>query len=140
MGDQSQELTFIFDSSAIIAFLWGEEGANVVESLIINPQNICIIHAINLCEVYYDIIRRSDESNAQSIITKLASVITIREDMNSEFWQLAGNYKANLRRISIADCFCMAISQKLGGTIVTSDHHEFDAIVKQGIVTAKFIR
>lgn len=140
MGNQSQELTFIFDSSAIIAFLWAEEGANIVESLIMNPQNTCIIHAVNLCEVYYDIIRRSDELNAQNIITKLASVITIREDMNSEFWQQAGNYKANLRHISLADCFCMAISQKLGGTIVTTDHHEFDAIVKQGIVIVKFIR
>jgi PIN domain nuclease of toxin-antitoxin system len=136
LGNQSQELTFIFDSSAIIAFLWEEEGANIVESLIMNPQNTCIIHAINLCEVYYDIIRRSDELNAQNIITRLASVMIIREDMNNEFWQQAGN----LRHISLADCFCMAISQKLGGTIVTTDHHEFDAIVKQGIVIAKFIR
>lgn len=99
-------MTFVFDSSAIIAFLWGENGADIVESLMVNSQNVCIIHAINLCEV----------------------------------WQLAGSYKAKLKYISIADCFCMAISHQLGGTIITADHYEFDTIAKQGIVDIAFIR
>ena len=31
--------------------------------------------------------------------------------------------------ISLADCFCIALAQSLPADVVTSDHHEFDALV-----------
>lgn len=45
-----------------------------------------------------------------------------------------------LLRISIADCFCIALTQRLNGEVVTCDHHEFDAIVPLNLCPIQFIR
>jgi predicted nucleic acid-binding protein len=43
-------------------------------------------------------------------------------------------------RISLADCFALALAERVGGTLVTSDHHEFDPIVPLAICPILFIR
>ncbi len=59
--------------------------------------------------------------------------------MNRDFAERVGQLKAR-GRISLADCFCIALAQTLSGQVVTTDHHEFDAIVPLGIVPIYFIR
>lgn len=134
-------MNVIFDACALIAFLKFEQGANVVRQILRDNQNICCVHAINLCEVFYDFRRQSGESDAQEAIQGLLSIGLIAyNDMDDLFWQQAGRHKAELRRVSLADCFCIALAQRLGGFIVTADHHEFDAIAERNIVPIKFIR
>ena len=55
-------------------------------------------------------------------------------------WQAAGALKANLRRVSLADCFAIELTRRLHATILTSDHHEFDALVAQSVCDIRFIR
>ncbi len=43
----------MLDASAIIAYLRDEPGADKVEDLLANDDEVCIAHAINLCETYY---------------------------------------------------------------------------------------
>lgn len=62
-----------------------------------------------------------------------------RRDLSRPFWQSIGRLKAR-GRISLADCFGVALAQHLGGEVVTSDHHEFDPLVQLGIVPIRFIR
>ena len=50
-------MTFVLDACAIIAYLRDEEGADVVESVLLG-NNACVAHAVNVCEVYYDCLRR----------------------------------------------------------------------------------
>jgi PIN domain nuclease of toxin-antitoxin system len=50
-------MTVVFDASALIAYLRGERGAGVVESLLTGQGNELYVHALNLCEVYYDFLR-----------------------------------------------------------------------------------
>jgi PIN domain nuclease of toxin-antitoxin system len=45
---------YVLDACAIIAFLKGEAGADVVENALLDRGSQCMAHAINLCEVYYD--------------------------------------------------------------------------------------
>ncbi len=52
----------------------------------------------------------------------------------------AGKYKAELKRISLADCFCITLAKRIGTTVATSDHHEFDKVSTRGIVPVLFIR
>ena len=54
-------MTFVFDACSLIAYLRDEEGADAVEALLLDRYNICLMHAVNLCEVYYDFLRVSDE-------------------------------------------------------------------------------
>jgi len=56
------------------------------------------------------------------------------------FWQTAGALKANLRRVSLADCFAMTLAQAAGGSVLTSDHREFDSISAAGVCRVEFIR
>ena len=68
-----------------------------------------------------------------------ADGIIERRDMSRRFWQRVGILKAR-GRISIADCFAIALAQELSAELVTADHHEFDPLVPLGLVPIRFIR
>jgi predicted nucleic acid-binding protein len=55
-------------------------------------------------------------------------------------WQAAGVLKATHRRVSLADCFAIALANSLGATLLTADHHEFDALATQKVCQVEFIR
>jgi len=55
-------------------------------------------------------------------------------------WRQAGTLKAIHRRVSLADCFAIALAQTLGATLITADHHEFDALLDKAVREIKFIR
>jgi PIN domain nuclease of toxin-antitoxin system len=134
-------MTYVLDGSALIAFLRDEAGADVVEGLLLDANNTCYAHAVNLCEAFYDYYRAGGEGDAQTAIARLLSAsILPRTDMDFTFWQVAGRHKADYRRVSLADCFCIALAQRMSGEVVTSDHGEFDAIAPLGICPIRFIR
>lgn len=133
--------TFVMDANALIAYLSGEAGGDVVESFLMDTENICFAHAVNLCEVYYEYARSGGPDKAAKVIADLIGTgLITREDMDQELWQQAGDYKAEYRRISLADCFCASLADRLNAEVVTSDHHEFDALVNDSICRVKFIR
>ncbi len=135
-----KKVNIIFDACALIAFLNNEPGADIVELLLIDSKNKCFIHAVNLCEVFYEFLRAGDENLAQSVIDGLLLMgITVREDMETDFWKQTGRYKIK-GRISLADCFCISLACRLDGEIITSDHHEFEEIVKRDMAKVRFIR
>lgn len=133
-------MNYIMDSSALIAYLWKESGYTFVKSIITDSNNRCFIHVINFCEVYYDLIRRVGVIKAKQITEKVSNLITVRYDMDEDFWQQAGKYKADIRRVSLADCFCITLTQRMLANVLTADHHEFDKLVDKGIINIKFIR
>jgi len=134
-------MIYILDANAIIATIRKEQGADIVITAIDDPSNSCFIHSVNLCEVFYGFRRDFGESKAQNIIQDILSTgIIPREDMDFNFWQQAGRYKADLRRISLADCFCLALANRLDGTVLTSDHHEFDIVASRNLAQVEFFR
>jgi PIN domain nuclease of toxin-antitoxin system len=135
------EQVLVFDACAVLAFLQQEEGAEVVASLLENVESRRLIHAVNACEVYYDIYRRSGEaaaSQVQRILEK--SGLEIDSSLSSDLWQTAGNLKAVWRQISLADCFALALTVRQQGTLVTSDHHEMDRFAVAKLCPIRFIR
>lgn len=131
----------VMDGSALIAYVRRETGWDVVANLLIDLDNTCYAHGLNLCEVYYDHYRVAGEATAWAEISDLEAVgLIFRTDMDPAFWQQAGRHKALYRRVSIADCFCIALAQRLGGEVVTTDHREFDPLVPLGICPIRFIR
>jgi predicted nucleic acid-binding protein len=130
----------VLDTCAMLAYLIGESGAEVVKAIIENPISPCYAHSVNLCEVYYQIVRKSDETEARLRINGLlADGVIERSDMGRTFWERVGSHKAR-GRISLADCFCIALAREISGQVVTSDHHEFDPLVPLGICPILFIR
>ena len=124
----------------MVAYLEGEPGGAVVAGLLADPNAVCYAHSMNLCEVYYQGIRRNRIPAAKAAMASLyADGVIERRDMSRTFWQRVGEHKAR-GRISLPDCFCISLAQELAGEVVTSDHGEFDALVPLGIVPIKFIR
>ncbi len=131
----------IMDASALTAYLRGEPGEDVVDEIMANASNHCLVHAVNLCEVYYDALRERGQEIAemQMLVLEKAGV-AVRTDMEPEFWRRVGQLKVNPGKISLADCFCLALALETGGTLVTSDHHEFDAVARLSLCPITFIR
>jgi len=132
-------MTFVLDACAIIALLRNEAGAEITDRLLL--EQTCMAHAVNLCEVYYDFLKAENENVAKETINDLEKYgLIFREDMDQEFWQEVGSYKAEIKRVSLADCFAIALANREQAVLVTSDHHEFDYISEQGICQVMFIR
>jgi len=133
--------TLVFDACAVIALLRGEIGAETVASLLDEPKNRCRLHAVNLCEIYYDGIRRGDTTDAARLEELLKkSGFDLETTVPQALWESVGRLKATLRRVSLADCFALAFTLRENGTLITSDHHEFDPIAAAGICPIQFIR
>ena len=137
-------MIYVLDASAMIAYLRGEAGADVVETALIealiNPATQCVAHSINLCEVYDDFYRAGGEPAAKGAIADLeAADVMERADFDQAFWQDAGKLKAR-GGISLDGCFAIALTNRPGGTLLTSDHHEMDPIAAAGICPVTFIR
>lgn len=131
----------VLDACAMIAYLRGEPGADVVADLLSNPEHTCHAHAINLCEVFYDFVRASDLRTARSALGDLSRVgVRSRRDMGRRFWQRVGLLKGTIRRVSLADCFAIALAESLRAPVVTSDHGEFDPLVTRNVCRVVFIR
>ncbi|MGI8910696.1 MAG: type II toxin-antitoxin system VapC family toxin [Rubrobacteraceae bacterium] len=81
-----------------------------------------------------------DEPTANEAIEDLKSSGVIpRGDIDEEFWQEVGRYKDNIRRVSLADCFAIALANRVEGELATSNHGEFDPIAAQNIWRIRFI-
>jgi len=134
-------MNVVLDACAGIAFFKAESGAEVVGDYLMDSNSQCFIHAINACEIYYDFYRDQGQSVAAGIIQELVALgVLIRSDLSQEFWQMVGGYKATIRRISLADCFALALTHSLKGTLLTSDHTEFEPVVDLSICEIQFIR
>jgi len=134
-------MNVVLDACAMIAFLRGEPGAAVVSDHLSDPGNACYAHALNLCEVYYDFVRLSGERTARATLADLRRVgVRPRRDLSERFWRRAGYLKGTIRKVSLADCFAIALADELNAVILTSDHHEFDPLARQGVCRVTFIR
>jgi predicted nucleic acid-binding protein len=130
----------VLDACAMIALLRAEPGENVVWAHLSDPNNLCFAHAVNLCEVYYDFYRDAGESAAESAVADLKSLgVVERNDFDEALWKSAGKLKAG-GKISLADCVAIALTNRVSGTLISSDHHELDAVAAAGICPITFIR
>jgi predicted nucleic acid-binding protein len=133
-------LNYALDASAMVAYLNGEPGDTVVDGLLQGSDASCYAHAVNLCEVYYGYLRSSDERTARQVIADLyATGVNARRDLSEAFWFDVGRLKAR-GKISLADCFSIALARAISGQVVTSDHGEFDPLVPLGTCPIRFIR
>lgn len=134
-------VSYVFDASALIAILRNEPGGAHAAAIIDDPKSTCYVHAINLCEIFYGIRREKGEQYAQVRLSEIRdTALSTREDFDDAFWQEAGRLKSDYKRVSLADCFCAALANRLGAEVVTSDHHEMEALADAQACAVHFIR
>ena len=134
-------MNLVYDSSALVAYLEDEPGADEVEALLAERSNVGFIHAINLCEIFYHVRRKHGEQAAQEAYAAIQRLrLSIREDMDEDFWQSVARIKADSARVSLADCQCVTLANRVNAEMVTSDRHEIEALAKAGVCRVRFIR
>jgi predicted nucleic acid-binding protein len=122
-------MRYVLDACAIISLVKNEDGALIVRQALESENNVCFIHAVNLCEVYYDCLRCYGSDPAEELIAKLIeSGLILRSDMDMEFWKAAGKLKSR-GRISLADCFAVSLAKREDAALLTSDRHEFEPLL-----------
>ncbi len=128
---------FILDSCALIAYLRDEPGADAVAPAIEGKRPY--IHAINLCEVYYDCARAVGRDRALQLLDYARRVVEIDVAMGPDFLIQVGDLKAR-GGIALADCFAAALAMRMEGTILTADHKEFGPLAASGLCRVEFFR
>ncbi len=124
----------------MMALLKGEIGHQVVAQTLANNPGECFAHVFNLSEVYYLFFRMGGSSAGETAIqTLLSAGIIPREDADTDFWKEATSFKGR-HPLALPDAFCLTLARRLSGTVVTTDHAEFDALVPLGYCPILFIR
>jgi PIN domain nuclease of toxin-antitoxin system len=134
-------MIYVLDACAMIAYPGGEPGADVVENALLDAGGQCIAHAINLCELFYVTARKGGDAAAKSAVDDLrAAGVVERGDLDEAFWQEVGSLKASQVKVSLADCCAVVLTNRVGGTLLTSDHHELDPVAAAGLCNITFTR
>ena len=137
---ESLAATHCLDACAVIAYLRNETGAEVLKEMIEAPTTFLAMHVCNLGEVYYDFFRSDGLPAAGTAWTNtLALPLTLRRDADDIFIQRVGIIKVE-ERISFADAFALALSERLNIPLITTDHHEFDTVEQKGHFRFQWLR
>jgi len=136
-------MRYIFDACAIIAFFNNEPGADVVRNLLSDAnEGYCevVMTRYNLLEAYYGFLRDFGAETAESILTLVrVSSIKTTDMLNDDLLRQAGRFKVAYH-ISLADAVVLAQAAIDDAIVVTSDHHELDAVERDGKIKFLWIR
>ncbi len=125
-------VTHCLDACAVIAYLRQEAGAEVLGDLIVQPTTLLAMHVCNLGEVFYDFFREDGLAVAQQAwAMTVALPLLLCRDMDDAFVQRVGVVKVT-ERVSLADAFALTLAERWQIPLLTTDHHEFDAVERKG--------
>ena len=123
----------VLDACALIAAQRGEVGGERVIERLLAAETRTFMHAINVCEVHYDSLRRDPAGSLGTLLDDLERLgIEVEFSLEPGLLERAASLKAYWRRVSLADCVALALAQSKGGRLLTTDHHEFDPLHEAG--------
>ncbi|MFP4186360.1 MAG: PIN domain-containing protein [Thermoplasmata archaeon] len=112
-------MKYLLDTMALLAYFNNEEGANFVEE-ILNEDNEIFISSITLTEIHYIYSRRMDEKTADERVKQLKYNLDLVKIGGDEAIK-AGRYKID--SIPIADALIAACADSIDAAVVTADPH-----------------
>jgi len=130
----------VLDSYALIAFLEGEAGGEIVLALLERAlKNECVLYmsTVNLGEVIYIAERERGLAKAQQVLARIDELPIIVVDAGRQCSLAAAHIKAHWP-ISYADCFAAALCQLMDAALVTGDP-VFVALEAAGAVRVNWI-
>jgi len=133
---------FVLDACALIALVKNEKGASIVADVYKNANNGSMrlyMNRINLLEVYYGFYRDKGKEYALGIMKQVEASSVLISEFDRDILLEAGRLKATYK-FSLADSIVIAQTILLKGSILTSDHHEFDAIEDKENLIFSWIR
>ena len=79
-------------------------------------------------------------ANEATALLEATGVQIVGDETHPDLWKRAAELKSQYRRISLADCFGVALAIELGAPFWTSDRHELTALADAGVAQIHFIR
>ncbi len=122
----------IFDSSALLSYFLGEEGASEVQKLLktaVHEEASLFLSPINLGEMFYIVSRKESPEKAESLVQMLDELFFEMPPVDVETSLLAAKLKGS-HGLGYADAFAAALALRQKGDLVTGDK-EFKAIEKE---------
>ncbi len=113
----------VFDSYALLAFLFDEKGAEAVAKLFeeaADDQLGVFVTAVNWAETQYIIERKAGSKKWKDARTSLLSLPIEIVPADQSLAELAAEIKVT-KRMSLADCFGVALARHLKAQLVTGD-------------------
>jgi predicted nucleic acid-binding protein len=134
---------FVLDSSALLAFLYGERGHAQVQELLMKAalSRVTVrLHRLHLGEVYYVFYRKGGERVAETMLDDVGQLPVVVEDrVSPALMREAGRIKASYR-LSYADAFAVGLARIRKGTLVSADRHEFAPIESAAEIAITWVR
>ncbi len=137
----------VLDSSAMLAYAKGEVGGDLVRDLLFDDERDVPVyaHAVNLAEVFYDVLGTHSATDAESTITTLEEAGVIeRNDMDGVFWRdvatLIATQRAAGHKIALGDACGIALARRENADFYTSDRAELQYVESAGLCRITFIR
>jgi len=134
---------YVLDSCALLAYIYDEIGANVVESVLeqADEGDVAIyMNKLNLFEAYYDIMRSRGFNQAESFYDMILMLpINIINGISDAVFREAGRIKLQYK-MSLADSIALGETSVLEAAILTCDHHEFDPVENNESIKFTWIR
>ena len=122
MAENKNEV-FILDTSALLAYIEDEDGAEYAEELLIKAESnevTVYIAFVSLTEVMYITLQEKDEDTARARVDLIKSLSCIIEESSETLNFTAARLKAK-NRISLADAYIAALCQERNGVLVHKD-------------------
>jgi predicted nucleic acid-binding protein len=134
---------FVLDACALIAFFYKEEGGiKVKQTLERAQQNNAEVYMnkLNVLEVYYNMYRVEGENKAEEFYLQLLKLpVIIIDNISDEVFRVAARLKSKYR-MSLADSIAVGEVVTKDAVLLTSDHHELEAIESSENITVEWIR
>ncbi len=115
-------MNYVMDSSAILAYLKDEKGAEQVQNFFGRTNIDLYIHSVNLMEVHYRFTSFGGDLAANEALEDLSRLgVTVVQDFPRSLLLRASFFKTCNQFLSLADSICIALGEKLDAVVVTSD-------------------
>lgn len=128
---------YVFDTEAIVAFLYDEPGHDRVGELLTAVESGAVrglLSATNASEVYYLVARfegtTDDDPTPESLRTADRDLRTLRRagvTVERADWRVAGEVKAD-GNLSLADAYAVALAATEDATLVVGGDDDFDSL------------
>ena len=121
----------VLDASAVIAFLQGEPGHNMVRQVL--REGRCVVSAVNQCEIIAKCVDRGmDRDVIQMVLAELDYKVA---DVTAQDGENAGWLRAQTRAIglSLGDRMCLALAQRLQAVVLTADRPWLTLVQQTGL-------
>jgi len=134
---------FVLDSSAVLAFLYGERGRNRVEQLLLEAAEgraTIRLHRIHLGEVYYVFYRKGGERTAEAMLDDVGQLpVEVEDRVSPALMREAGRIKASYP-MSYADAFAAGLARVRKGILVSADRLEFGPVESAAELSVLWVR